>query len=242
MVMPVFLPRRRAGRLRGDQGALARHRRQGPVLHRHRRRLPGGHDLPGREAVLGAGALVEDIYRMAVANSRVPKMVAGDINAEVVGVRTGAAALVRVVERYGLERFRECVGAHVRPRRGGRALRGSRRCPTAATSATARWTPTASTDDRVPFEVVVEIDGSTRAARLHRTRPPQQAGPINCPLPSTVSASRIAITHAGRRRRGAERGPLPRDRGRHASRARCSTRCTRRPASSTAGPATRRSR
>src|SRR5579864_6978417 len=38
------------------------------------------------------GELVKDIYRLAIANSRVPKMVAGDINAEVVGVRTGANA------------------------------------------------------------------------------------------------------------------------------------------------------
>src|SRR5438876_12175208 len=53
------------------------------------------------------GELVKDIYRMAIANSRVPKMVAGDINAEVVGVRIGAAALLRVIERTGLDSFRE---------------------------------------------------------------------------------------------------------------------------------------
>src|SRR5205085_7950938 len=55
------------------------------------------------------GRLVSDIYRLAVANSRVPKMVAGDINALVVGVRAGAAALDRVVERHGVATFRECV-------------------------------------------------------------------------------------------------------------------------------------
>src|SRR5689334_5393807 len=55
------------------------------------------------------GRLVSDIFRFATANSRVPKMVAGDINAEVVGVRTGAAALLRVVERYGLQAFSESV-------------------------------------------------------------------------------------------------------------------------------------
>ena len=37
------------------------------------------------------GELVDDIYRMALANSRVPKIVAGDINAEVVGVRARRA-------------------------------------------------------------------------------------------------------------------------------------------------------
>src|SRR4029079_19094446 len=55
------------------------------------------------------GVLVDDIYRMAIANSRVPKMVAGDINAEVVSARTGAAAFLRVVERYGLATFEESV-------------------------------------------------------------------------------------------------------------------------------------
>src|SRR5215468_5421021 len=55
------------------------------------------------------GQLVRDIYRMALANSRVPKMVAGDLNAEVVGVRTGTAGLLRLVERYGLDTFSECV-------------------------------------------------------------------------------------------------------------------------------------
>src|SRR2546428_1712323 len=55
------------------------------------------------------GELVKDIYRMAIANSRVPKMVAGDLNAEVVSARTGATAFLRVVERYGLETFTTSV-------------------------------------------------------------------------------------------------------------------------------------
>src|SRR5918912_245112 len=53
--------------------------------------------------------VIYEVLDFVVANSRVPKMVAGDINAEVAGVRTGAAGLLRVVERYGLETFRECV-------------------------------------------------------------------------------------------------------------------------------------
>src|SRR3989442_4211196 len=53
-----------------------------------------------------AGTLVEDIFRIAVANSRLPKMVAGDINADAAGVRTGTTALVRLLQRYGLEQFR----------------------------------------------------------------------------------------------------------------------------------------
>ena len=51
------------------------------------------------------GELVEDMYRTFLANSRVPKMVAGDLNALGAGVRTGAEELVRVVELFGLESF-----------------------------------------------------------------------------------------------------------------------------------------
>ena len=48
-------------------------------------------------------------------------------------------------------------------------------------------------DDAVPFEIVVSVDGST--VRLDYSRAPDaHVGPINCPIASTVSASRIAIT------------------------------------------------
>ena len=43
--------RRRADRLHGDQGALARHRRHRSVLHEHDRRVPGGRRLPRSQAV-----------------------------------------------------------------------------------------------------------------------------------------------------------------------------------------------
>ena len=186
--------RRRARRLRGDQGALARHRRQGAVLHRHGRRLPGGHDLPRASSCTARGELVD---------GHLPhrdRQLAGAEDGrrrhqrQVVGVRTGAAALVRVVERLRPRALpTSAVAADVRPRRGASSARGSSGCPTGATSAAARWTRTASSDDPVPFEVAVEIDGSTACASTSRMRPTQQAGPINCPLPSTVSASRIAI-------------------------------------------------
>jgi N-methylhydantoinase B len=48
------------------------------------------------------------------------------------------------------------------------------------------------TDDRVPFEITLQVEGSDVRIDFAAS-PPEQAGPINCPLPSTVSASRIAI-------------------------------------------------
>jgi N-methylhydantoinase B len=138
------------------------------------------------------GEPVEDIFRMATANSRVPKMVAGDINAEVVAVRTGAAALVRLVERYGLETFSESVE---RMFDHGEAVVRSYfdRIPDGRYVGRGMMDNNGLDDVSVPFEVVVEVEGSS--VRIDYSRAPDaHPGPINCPLPSTVSGSRIAIS------------------------------------------------
>jgi N-methylhydantoinase B len=138
------------------------------------------------------GELVRDIWRFAIANSRVPKMVAGDINAEVVGVRTGAAALLRVVDRYGPEQFFESVE---RMFDHGEAVVRSyfEKIPDGRYVGRGVMDSNGITDDPVPFEVGLEVNGSS--VRLDYSRAPDaHPGPINCPIASTVSASRIAIT------------------------------------------------
>lgn len=147
--------------------------------------------FPGVKLV-SRGRVVSDIFRLATANTRVPKMVAGDINATLVGVRTGAAGLVRVVQRYGLEHFRDAV-AHMYDHGEAIVRDWFSRLPQGRYVAQGEMDSNGITDDPVPFEITVDIgpDG----VRLDFTNaPPQQEGPINCPLPSTVSASRIAIS------------------------------------------------
>jgi N-methylhydantoinase B len=137
------------------------------------------------------GRLVSDIYRIATANSRVPKMVAGDINALVVGVRAGAAALDRVVQRHGVQTFRECVE---RMYEAGEAVVRSwfERLPDGLYVGHGEMDSDGVSEGRVPFEVKIEIEGSS--VRVDYTgAPPERPGPINCPRPSTVSATRIAI-------------------------------------------------
>jgi len=138
------------------------------------------------------GKLVDDIYRMALANSRVPKMVAGDINAEVVGVRTAAAALLRLVDRYGLETFRTSVERMFD--HGEAVVRAYfEQLPDGRYVGQGMMDNNGIDEAPVPFEVVLEVDGST--VRVDYSRAPDaQLGPINCPIASTVSASRIAIT------------------------------------------------
>ncbi|MHB8695878.1 MAG: hydantoinase B/oxoprolinase family protein [Solirubrobacteraceae bacterium] len=138
------------------------------------------------------GELVSDIFRMAVANSRVPKMVAGDINAEVVGVRTGAAALLRVVERYGLERFGESVERMFD--HGESVVRSYfEQLPDGRYVGQGMMDNDGLDDEPVRWEVALEIDGSTVRVDFSNA-PDARPGPINCPIASTVSASRIAIT------------------------------------------------
>jgi N-methylhydantoinase B len=147
--------------------------------------------FPGVKLYRG-GELVDDIYRMALANTRVPKMVAGDLNAEVVGVRSGAAALVALIGRHGLETFRTSVE---RMYDHGEAVVRSyfEKMPDGVYIGQGQMDSNGITDDPIPFEVVLEIEGSS--ARVDFSRAPDaQEGPVNCPIPSTVSASRIAIS------------------------------------------------
>ena len=137
------------------------------------------------------GVLVDDIWRIILANSRVPDAIAGDIKAQVVGVRTGAEGLLRIVERFGLQDFLACVERIYD--HGEAVVRGYfEKIPDG------RYVGQGITDDNgiddvpVPFEVAIEVHGPD--VTIDFTNSPQaQPGPINCPLPSTVSASRVAI-------------------------------------------------
>lgn len=147
--------------------------------------------FPGVKLV-SRGDLVTDIFRMATANSRVPKMVAGDINAEIVGVRTGAAGLVRVVERFGLDVFTQ---ATERMFDHGEAVVRSyfERIPDGRYVGHGEMDDDGINRDPIPFDVIVEVSGSTIRVDFSQA-PGEQEGPVNCPLPSTVSASRVAIS------------------------------------------------
>jgi N-methylhydantoinase B len=138
-----------------------------------------------------AGKLVPDIYRMLLANTRVPKMVAGDVNAEVIGVRTGAAALLRVIERVGLETFETSVE---RMYDHGEAIVRSyfEKIPDGVYVGEGVMDDDGISDTQVPFELTLEVDGSDIRVDYSRV-PPANVGPINTPLPSTVSATRVAI-------------------------------------------------
>ena len=236
--MPVFHDGD-ARRVHGDQGSLARHRRQGAVLDRHRRRLPGRNDLPRHTSV----------RRRRAGRRRVPD-----------GAREQPCA------EDGRRRYQRRGGrrAHGRERRArrrlalrhrarsGRRWRGctttarrscaltSSNCPTAYSSAAAKWIATGSPRirclSRSSWRSRDPPSGSISPAPLTHRRVRSTARSRQRCRPA-VSRSRCLPAMARRRTRATSvrsRSSL--------DRARCSTRCRRRPAFSTDGRRCRRSR
>ena len=134
----------------------------------------------------------DDLYRVIMANSRVPKMIAGDLNAEVVGVRTGARAFRQVFERFGGTVFRDCVEAMFD--HSERMVRSYfEKIPDGRYAGMGELDDSGVSREAIPFEVAVEIAGSEILLDF-ASAPASVAGPMNCPLPSTISTSRVAIS------------------------------------------------
>ncbi|MEQ9627440.1 MAG: hydantoinase B/oxoprolinase family protein [Roseitalea porphyridii] len=138
------------------------------------------------------GELNDDIFRMVLANSRVPDMVRGDLDAQVTGCRVGARGFKEVVERFGLETCRAAVENMFDH---GEAIVRSYfdRIPDGRYVGHGEMDDDGISDASIPFEVALEISGSD--VRIDFSAAPEaREGPVNSPLPSTISASRVAIT------------------------------------------------
>jgi N-methylhydantoinase B len=137
------------------------------------------------------GIIDDDIFRMALANSRTPDAVAGDINAELVGVRTGLKALGALVERFGRARYEAAVERMFD--HGEATIRARlREIPDGEYVGAGTLDSDGLVDEAIPFEIVVRIDGSDVTVDFSRA-PAQRTGPINCTLPKTVAVSRVAV-------------------------------------------------
>ena len=134
----------------------------------------------------------DEIYRIMLANSRMPRILAGDVGAQTMGVRTGATALSRLVDRYSIEIFQACVE---RMFEHGETLarKAFASIPDGRYVGAGQMDDNGVDHDPIPFEVAVEIDGSTVRVD-YSDAPDAQRGPINCPLATTVSVTRLAMS------------------------------------------------
>ena len=138
------------------------------------------------------GVLNNDIYRMIMANTRLPRMVKGDLDAQVTGCRVGVRSLLEVIDRFGLDTYRAAVEDMFD--HGERIVRSYfEKIPDGRYVGHGEMDNDGISTDRIPFEVALEVKGSEVTLDFS-SAPATQVGPVNCPLPSTISAARLAIT------------------------------------------------
>ena len=138
------------------------------------------------------GKLVEDVYKLIVANSRVPKAIIGDLNAQLNGVKAGARALQRIVNKYGFETFEQSA---IKIYEYGEKLvrKTISKIPDGEYSGWGQMDSNGVDEGVVKFKIKINVNGSDLELDFSEA-PVQQNGPINCPLPSTVSKARVAFS------------------------------------------------
>lgn len=137
------------------------------------------------------GEMNEEISAMVRANSRLPDAVMGDINAQVACCRVGAKELARIIKRFGEPVFDTSV-----ERMFDHAEKVVRACiekiPDGRYTAKCGLDNSGVDDKKVEFELGLEVAGSDVTIDVSEA-PKAFLGPMNCPLPSTVSFSRVII-------------------------------------------------
>ena len=138
------------------------------------------------------GKLEEDIFKLIKANSRVPKAIEGDLNAQLNGIIAGANALKRSVNKFGYELFYASVLEIYE--HGEKLVRKSlQKIPDGTYSGFGQMDSNGVDEGVVKFKISIEVKGSDLILDF-TDAPDQQNGPINCPLPSTVSKARVAFS------------------------------------------------
>ena len=138
------------------------------------------------------GELVEDIYKLIIANTRVPKAIIGDLNAQLNGVTAGANALKRIVNKFGYDLFYSSVAEIYN--HGEKLVRKSlKKIPDGLYQGFGQMDSNGVEEGVVKFKISIEVKDSNLILDLTET-PDQQNGPINSPLPSTVSKARVAFS------------------------------------------------
>ncbi len=138
-----------------------------------------------------AGKPDQELHRLLLANTRVPKQIAGDLAAGAAALRTGAIEVLRVMKRFGSERFGAAVERMLDHSEA--QVRGFiEGLPDGRYVGNGQLDNDGVSPGPVSLGVAVEINGSELRVDFS-DGPDAVGGPYNCPLPLTVSASRVAV-------------------------------------------------
>lgn len=136
------------------------------------------------------GVRNDDLWRIVIANSRVPDDLAADINAFLGGARVGVRALERLVRRYGLAGFRSAVERIFD--HGEQMTRAALEKIPDGTYVAQAVIEGADGAVAVPFDVTVEVAGSEIIVD-YTAAPPQVSSPFNAPVGFTTATTRAFV-------------------------------------------------
>jgi N-methylhydantoinase B len=141
--------------------------------------------------VVKRGKLDEEIVGIIRANSRMPTEVIGDLTAEIAACGHGVKRIQELVQKYGAGTVERAIASILD--HGERIAREAiKAMPDGTWSAESALDSNGLTQDQVPFKATVRIGGDEITVDTTGSAP-QQAGPVNSPFPSTVSAIRLVL-------------------------------------------------
>ncbi|MDX6398385.1 MAG: N-methylhydantoinase [Gaiellaceae bacterium] len=137
------------------------------------------------------GELQEDLWRSLIANSRMPKALAGDVHASIASAEVGARSVRQLLERYGTELFFSCV-ERMFDHGEATVRRFLEEIPDGRYVARGALDSNGITTDSIDFEITIDVQGSEILVDFSDA-PPQQRGPVNAPQPVAVSCARYTM-------------------------------------------------
>lgn len=137
------------------------------------------------------GELAKDLLKVILANSRTPTAVKGDILAEVACCQAGAAELGALIDRFGWDVVKDCIERMYD--HGEMIVKDFvRSIPDGSYVGEGHLDNDGISDEAIDFNVTVIVEGDSITFDLSEV-PDARKGPLNTPLPSTVSACRIVL-------------------------------------------------
>ncbi len=132
------------------------------------------------------GSLLDDVRDIIAANSRLPQMALGDLNAELAAVNIAERRLAELVARHGAEGVRAAF-AQILKHGETEARKAVAALPDGIYEAQDWIDGDGATEDRIPVQVRVIIDGERLTADFTGCAPARN-GPINCTRGALQSA------------------------------------------------------
>jgi N-methylhydantoinase B len=144
----------------------------------------------GPTRIIAGGELVRDVVDILMRNSRLPKSLLGDMNAQIAACRTGEKRYVEVIDRFGLETVLAATAEiFASAEKSDREIIAA--IPDGEYTSEGYLDSDGYASEPVYVRVKVTIDGTNLEIDLTGSSP-QCPGCTNCGLPQTISAARLA--------------------------------------------------